>query len=356
MPGRVEAARQRRAYLMPFALRHRPERSFRIHYALLALAAALMLGTVGFHLVEGWPLTDSFYVTVQTLTTVGYGDLPPQSNRGRFFAILIMLIGAGGVALAVSTIVQSVVKWELVSALDRRWLSRKMSKVSNHYIIWGSGRVGAQVVKDLVAANETCVIIESDQKRAAGLAEQGLTVMVGDATLEESLFSVGVDRAKGLAACLPNDADNVYVVLTARDLNPKLRIVARAVDTQGEAKLIRAGANHVIAPTMIGGHRLALALTKPVVSEFVDAFTASQLALRFEECEVAAGSSLAGQQLSSILERKEIDVVIMSVRKADGNIAFNPPGETRINSGDILISIGRPESLLALTELARGEP
>jgi voltage-gated potassium channel len=107
---------------------------------------------------------------------------------------------------------------------------------------------------------------------------------------------------------------------------------------------------------MIGGHRLALALTKPVVSEFVDAFTASQLALRFEECEVAAGSSLAGQQLSSILERKEIDVVIMSVRKADGNIAFNPPGETMINSGDILISIGRPESLLALTELARGEP
>ena len=146
------------------------------------------------------------------------------------------------------------------------------------------------------------------------------------------------------------------MVLTARDLNPKLRIVARAVDTQGEAKLIRAGANHVIAPTMIGGHRLALALTKPVVSEFVDAFTASQLALRFEECEVAAGSSLAGQPLSSILNRKEIDVVIMSVRHADGNIVFNPPGETRINSGDILISIGRPESLLALTELARGEP
>lgn len=315
-----------------------------------------MVGTVGFHLVEGWPLTDSFYVTVQTLTTVGYGDLPPHSSRGRLFAVLIMLIGAGGVALAVSTIVQSVVKWEIASTLDRRRLTRKMKKVSNHYIICGSGRVGAQVVKDLLAANETCIVIESDPQRASGLAEQGLTVMVGDATLEESLYSVGVDRAKGLAACLPNDADNVYVVLTARDLNPNLRIVARAVDMQGEAKLVRAGANHVVAPTMIGGHRLALALTKPVVSEFVDAFTASQLALRFEECEVAIGSPLDGQTLSSILAREEIDVVIMSVRHADGNIVFNPPGDTVINSGDILISIGQPESLLTLTRLARGEP
>lgn len=315
-----------------------------------------MLGTIGFHLVEGWPLTDSFYVTVQTLTTVGYGDLPPHSNRGRLFAILIMLMGAGGVALAISTIVQSVVKLEIASALDRRRLSRKMNKVSNHYIICGSGRVGAQVVKDLLAAKETCVVIESDAQRASSLADQGLTVMVGDATLEESLFSVGVDRAKGLAACLPNDADNVYVVLTARDLNPKLRIVARAVDMQGEAKLIRAGANHVVAPTMIGGHRLALALTKPVVSEFVDAFTASQLALRFEECEVAIGSPLAGQQLSSILKRDDIDVVIMSVRHADGNITFNPRGDTKIEGGDILISIGRTESLLTLTRLAQGEP
>jgi len=316
----------------------------------------MMLGTVGFHLVEGWSLSDSLYVTVQTLTTVGYGDIPPHSQRGRFFAVLIMMIGAGGVALAVSTIVQSVVKWELVSAFDRRRLSRRMRKVNDHYIICGSGRVGAQVVKDLLAANETCVVIESDQERAATFAEQGLTVLVGDATLEESLFNVGVDRAKGLAACLPNDADNVYVVLTARDINPKLRIVARAVDTQGEAKLIRAGANHVVAPTMIGGHRLALALTKPVVSEFVDAFTESQLALRFEECEVAAGSPLAGQELSSILKRADVDVVIMSVRHPDGNIVFNPPGETKIERGDILISIGRAESLLALTQLARGEP
>ncbi|HJZ82137.1 MAG TPA: potassium channel protein [Pyrinomonadaceae bacterium] len=341
---------------MPFALRHRPERRFRISYALLALAGALTLGTVGFHLVEGWSLTDSLYVTVQTLTTVGYGDIPPHSNRGRIFATVIMMVGAGGVALAVSTIVQSVVKWELASALDRRRMARRMSKVSNHYIICGSGRVGTQVIKDLLAGDETCVVVENEQQRAASFAEMGLTVQVGDATLEQTLLDVGVERAKGLAACLPNDADNVYVVLTARDINPKLRIVARAVDTQGEAKLIRAGANHVVAPTMIGGHRLALALTKPVVSEFVDAFTESQLALRFEECEVVAGSPLAGQELSSIVKREDVDVVIMSVRHPDGNIVFNPPGETKITSGDILISIGRVEALLALTRLASGEP
>src|ERR1043166_562242 len=201
---------------------------FQIRYAFLALIVAILCGTVGFKLIEGWSLTDSFYVTVQTLTTVGYGDVPPRSSRGRGFAILVMLIGAGGVALAASTIVQSVVQSELLSTFGQRRQSKRMRKLHDHFIICGSGRVGSHLVRDLQVAKESFVVIENDPQRAAEFSQDGLNVLVADATLEDTLREAGVERARGLAACLPHDADNVYVVLTARDLNRHLRIVAPA--------------------------------------------------------------------------------------------------------------------------------
>lgn len=320
----------------------------------MALAVAVLFGTVGFHLVEGWTLADSLYVTVQTLTTVGYGDLPPHSARGRAFAVLVMLIGAGGVALAVSTIVQSVVQLELISTFGQRRLSRRMSKLRDHYIICGSGRVGAHLVRDLLRDNLPFVVIEKDQQRAAEFSQRGVDVLVSDATLEESLREVGVEHAKGLAACLPDDADNVYVVLTARDLNPQLHIVARAAEEQAEAKLLRAGANHVVAPTIIGGHRMAVALTRPVVGEFFEAVVTNKLGLGFEQVEVNFESSLIGKELGSTAIASELDVVIVGIRRRDGEILFNPAGEKIIEDGDLLIAIGRTESLIKLDELARG--
>lgn len=339
---------------MPVDTRTRPRGGFRIRYAIIALAAAILFGTIGFHFVEGWTLADSLYVTAQTLTTVGYGDLTPRSGGGRLFAVVVMLIGVGGVALAVSAIVQSVVEWELVSTFGQRRLSKRMSKLRDHYIICGSGRVGSHLVRDLLAANESFVVIEKDQQRAAEFSQRGVNVMVTDATLEESLRDVGVEHARGLAACLPNDADNVYVVLTARDLNPNLRIVARAAEEQAEAKLLRAGANHVIAPTIIGGHRMAVALTKPAVSEFMDSITANELGLGFEQVEIDAASSLVGQELRSTLIRSELDVVIVSIRRQSGEIFFNPAADATIESGDILIAIGRADSLTGLNQLAGG--
>jgi voltage-gated potassium channel len=235
---------------MPASRSFLPRSLFRIRNAFIALAIAIVIGTLGFKSIEGWSLVDSFYVTVQTLTTVGYGDLPPRTMAGRGFAIMVMLIGAGGVALAASTIVQSVVQSELVSTFGQRRQSKKMSKLKDHYVICGSGRVGSHLVRDLQRANEDLVIIENDASRAAEFSQKGFHVLVGDATLEETLREAGVERARGLAACLPEDADNVYVVLTARDLNAQLNIVARAAEEQAEAKLVRAGANHVVAPTI----------------------------------------------------------------------------------------------------------
>jgi len=339
---------------MPFPVTHRFRTLFRIRNAIIALGIAIVFGTVGFRLIEGWSFVDSFYVTVQTLTTVGYGDLPPRSPVGRGFAVFIMLVGVGGVALAASTIVQSVVQSEIVSAFGERRQSRRMSKLHGHYIVCGSGRVGSHLVRDLERAGQEFVIVESDGQRAAEFSQRGLHVLVGDATLEETLKSAGVDRARGLAACLPNDADNVYVVLTSRDLNPQLHIVARAAEEQAEAKLVRAGANHVVAPTIIGGHRMAISLTKPAVGEFFDSITGSKIGLSFEQVLVEEGSSLVRQVLQETPIRAELDIVIISIRRADGETVFNPSGDTVIEAGDILIAIGKVEALTRLNEMAAG--
>jgi voltage-gated potassium channel len=320
----------------------------------MALAAAILFGTLGFYFIEGWSLADSLYVTVQTLTTVGYGDVPPHTGKGRFFAVVVMLIGAGGVALAVSTIVQSVVQSELVATFGQRRRTRKMSKLRQHFIVCGCGRVGSHLVRDLVRTNQDFVVIEQDQQKAAEFTQRGVNVLISDATLEETLREARVEHARGLAACLPDDADNVYVVLIARDLNPKLHIVARAAEEQAEAKLLRAGANHVVAPTIIGGHRMAIALTKPAVSEFMDSITANQLGLGFEQVEVDAASSLVGKELRSTTIRSELDIVIVSIRRQGGETLFNPAGDAQIENGDTLIAIGRAESLSELNKLARG--
>ena len=339
---------------MPFASGNRFRTLFRIRNALIALVAAILFGTIGFKLIEGWSLIDSLYVTVQTLTTVGYGDVPPHSAAGRVFAVFIMLIGVGGVALGASTIVQSVVQSELLSTFGQRRQSKRMRNLHNHFIICGSGRVGSHLVRDLLNTNELFVVVEKDAQRAAEFSQRGVDVLVGDATLEESLREVGVDRARGLAACLPDDADNVYVVLTARDLNPNLRIVARAAEEQAEAKLLRAGANLVVAPTIIGGHRLAVALTKPAVSEFMDSITANELGLVFEQVEVDAASTLVGRELGATSIRSELDILIISIRRQDGQSIFGPAGDCQIEAGDILIAIGRPEALKKLDQLGRG--
>jgi voltage-gated potassium channel len=332
-----------------------PRSLFRIRNALIALAIALVFGTFGFKLIEGWSLGDSLYVTVQTLTTVGYGDLPPRTLAGRGFAIVIMLIGVGGVALAASTIVQSVVQSELVSTFGQRRQSKKMSKLHDHYIICGSGRVGSHLVRDLQRADVELVIVENDGARAAEFSQKGFSVLVGDATLEETLREAGVERARGLAACLPEDADNVYVVLTARDLNPRLHIVARAAEEQAEAKLVRAGANHVVAPTIIGGHRMAVSLIKPAVGEFFDSITGSKLGLAFEQVLIQNDSPLVGRVLRETPIRAELDIVIISIRRSNGEMVFNPAAQTIIEAGDILIAIGQMEALTRLNEMAIGQ-
>jgi voltage-gated potassium channel len=318
---------------------------------LIAVLAAIALGTVAFHLLEGWSILDSVYVTAQTVTTVGFGDLTPRTPWGRAFATVFMMVGVGIVLYALTTTVQSIVHSELFARYGH---ARKMSKLRDHFIICGAGRVGSHLIRSLRAVDGTFLVIESDQRKVEELMDAGVAVLVRDATLEESLLEAGVEHARGLASCLPDDADNVYVVLTARDLNPKIHIVARAAEEQAESKLIRAGANRVVAPTIIGGHRMAMALTKPAVGDFLDSVTANHLELGFEQLEVDALSSLVDRKLSESVIRSELNIVIVSIRRNNGEIIFNPSGETKIEAGDMLIAIGNAESLAKLNALARG--
>ena len=326
-----------------------------LRMGVIAVGCAIGLGTVVFHHIEGWSILDSLYVTAQTVTTVGFGDLTPRTIGGRAFATVFMLVGVGIVLYALTSAVQSIVQSEMVATFGRRRLSRKMSKLRNHFIICGAGRVGSHLIRSLQGSDETFIVVESNAQKVSQLLDFGIAVLVRDATLEESLIEAGVENAKGLAACLPNDSDNVYVVLTARDLNPDIHIVARAAEEQAEAKLIRAGANRVVAPTIIGGHRMAMALTKPAVGDFLDSITANQLDLGFEQLEVEPVSSFVGRRLSETNIRSQLNIVIVSIRRANGEIVFNPNAEAVIQAGDMLIAIGSAESLAQLTALARGQ-
>jgi voltage-gated potassium channel len=325
---------------------------FSIRYGLIAIAVMLALGTLGFHLIEGWPWVESLYTATQTVTTVGYGDLAPQTYAGRLFAIVFMIAGVGTVLYALTTIVQTVVQSELIVAFGQRRRSREIRRVQKHYIICGAGRVGSRIIRELQRTKHPFVVIEREQQKVADLLARGEHVIVGDSTLEETLKEAGVERAHALAACLPNDADNVYVVLLARDLNESLHIVARAVEEQAEPKLVRAGANRVVSPTIIGSRRMAEALMKPALADFMDSITADNLDLSFEEVEIRPHSVYVGHKLKFTNIRSELDVVVIAIRRRHGEMIFNPTGDTILESGDLLIAIGRAESLIELDRQA----
>jgi voltage-gated potassium channel len=326
----------------------------RMLYAVAALGALVAVGTLGFSLLEPLTLLDSLYLTVMTVATVGYGDVHPASRAGRGFATVFMLVSVAVVGFLLSTAIQALVQSEIVAAYGQRRRYREISKLRNHFIICGAGRVGSRIIRELQRREEPFIVIEREEKQVAGLIDENVLVLVRDATLEETLRDAGVERARALAACLPDDAANVYVVLTARGLNDDLHIVARAVEEQAEPKLIRAGANRVIAPVIIGGQRMVQALTKPAVSDFIDSIAAEDLDLDFEEVVVAPESAYVGHKLKFTNIRSELDVVVVAVRRrSNSEMIFNPSGDSQIEAGDMLIAIGRADSLARLKATAQ---
>jgi voltage-gated potassium channel len=265
-------------------------------------------------------------MATETVTTVGYGDFPPKTDGGRIFAIFFMLLGGGTVLFAITTLIQAVIQSEIIEALDFRRKVKEMDRMQNHYIVCGAGRVGRRIIRNLQKENLPFVIIEREEKKVAEFEDENLPILIADATSEATLLQAGVDRAKGLATCLADDAANVYVVLTARGLNENMHIVARAVEEQAEPKLIRAGANRVVAPTIIGSQSMARALLKPAIADFMDSITAETLDLVFEEVSINSHSPFLNQKLRDTNISRELSLIVIAIRLKDGELYFHPLG------------------------------
>lgn len=317
-------------------------------FAAFLVVVMIVIGAVGFRVFEDFGWLDSLYTAAQTVTTVGYGDLTPVTKAGRIFAIVLMLTGAGTVLYALSVLAQAVIQSEMVEAFSRRRRVKEMEKLEGHYIVCGAGRVGRRIIRNLQDQGLPHVVIESSETKMGEIDSPLSFLMIGDATSEENLIDAGVKRARGLASCLPDDAANVYVVLTARGLNPNLHIVARAVEEQAEATLIRAGASRVVAPTIIGSQSMARALLKPAVADFMDSIVAETMDLVFEEIAIGPGSSFIGKAVRDASLAEGANVIVVAIRSKGGELEFQPKNDRAILEGDLLIVIGKAESVQRL--------
>lgn len=311
------------------------------------------MGGIVYHFIEGESFLDSIYWAATTVSTVGYGDVAPRTPAGKVFAVFFMLAGAGIVLYSLTALMQLIVQSEIISLMGVRRKTKEMEKLKNHYIVCGAGRVGRRIIKSLANQKIPFVVIERDEKKLGELSGPGEQTVIGDATSEELLKQAGVERARGLASCLADDASNVYVVLTARGINPDLHIVARAVEEEAEPKLIRAGASRVVSPIIIGSQTMARALLKPAIADFMDSIVAENLDLAFDEITIEPESTLAEKPLKETHIRSELDLVIVAIRRKDGEMLFHPSGEDHIHGGDLLIVIGRAESLQRLEQLSK---
>jgi len=323
----------------------------RLLYIVVAIGATLTIGTVGFSLIGGYPVFDAFYLTLTTMTTVGYGD--NFSHAGRIFNAFLIVVGVSTIFVAIGAMTQTIIEFELGDALGKRRNKRMIDKLKDHYIICGFGRVGRGAAAELLHAGESFVVVDIEPERVERAMMSGMLAVAADSTRDETLHQVGIERARGLVAALSTDADNLFVLLSAKGLNPKIYVATRAAEEGAEEKMRRAGADAVFAPYAITGHRLAQSLLRPHVVQFLD-FTTKDIAMdiSIEQVRVSAGSEVASRTIREMQLRRNMGVIVMAIRRGDGNMLFNPPADTAVEAGDYLIVMGKQEDLLALEGLA----
>jgi voltage-gated potassium channel len=325
----------------------------KIYYSLAVLVLLIVAGTLGYHLIEGWPFFDGLYMTVITLATIGYGEVHELSRAGRYFTLCLIVVGVTAFGFLISNITQTLIETEIASVLGRRRLYKDISKLKGHYILCGAGRVGTRIADELRKKGVDFVVIERDEQVAERLLERGNLVLAGDATDEAVLEGANVRLARSLIAAASSDADNVYIVLTARGLNPELHIVARAIDQSAERQLRRAGANKVVSPILIGSHQMAQAALTPAVADFIELTTMTEsLDLSFEQVRITPGSPLDGKKLKDSGIRAWHNTMVVAIIDQQGEMHFNPDGERTLQAGDLLIALGTRVGLAELAEIA----
>lgn len=307
----------------------------------------VVIGTLGYWLLEPeYSLFDSLYMTVITLTTVGYGETHVLSTRGRVFTIFLLLGGVFALFYAATELLRLVISGELQDYLGRHLMSRTLAGMKNHLVVCGCGRMGRFVCQEFSKQGLDYVVIDRQPDFARNFVLPHALAITGDATSDATLKEAGVERARALITVLASDADNLYITMSARLLNDKLFIVARAEAELAEEKLKRGGANRVVSPYAIGGFRVAQAVLRPAVVDFIELATRTEhLDLQIEETRIEEGSRLAGATVLDSRVRQDLGVIIVAIKKPEGRMIFNPPGDAVMVVGDVLIALGHRQQL-----------
>lgn len=322
---------------------------------LIAIFLVTLFGVVGYMLIEGWSFLDALYMTVITFATIGYGETHPLSQSGRLFTIVLIVIGLGVVAVIFTAITQKIVQRQFVLVFNQKKMFDAINKLRGHTIICGYGRLARIAAAELKRADTPLVLIERDPTRAAEARSSGYLVVEGDATIEDVLLTAGLQRAESVVSLLPKDSDNLYVILTSREIGPDLYILSRAEDEAGEKRLRRAGASRLMSPYRIGGHKIAEGLLRPHVTDFLDLASAgSHSHFQIEEIQIPNQSPLIGVSLRDAELRKKTNVIVAAIISKIGEMSFNPAGDTIIEGGATFIALGKRPELTLLENLLVG--
>jgi voltage-gated potassium channel len=321
--------------------------------SLVLLGFVILGGTIGYMRIEGWGAWDSLYMTVISVTTVGYKEVHPMSRAGELFTMAVLMVGVATVLYTFSFVMARVVEGDLENRWVRRRRERMLDELTNHFIICGFGRMGHIIAQEFARQEVPFVIIERDADRMQQAIDAGFLAVEADASSEAVLKRVRIEHARGLIAAVSTDAENVYAVLTARLLRPDLYIIGRAETEDARSKLVRAGADRVVSPYQIGGLQLAQTALRPAVVDFVQIVTSSEnLELNMEQVRIGEKASLAGRSIVDANLRQRFGVVVVGIQRADGRMEFNPPPDAMMRAGDHLVVLGQTANLRELEAAA----
>jgi len=302
----------------------------------------ILISTLGFRIIEGWSFLDCLYMTIITIFTVGFGEVKELSPQGQIFTIFVILSGVGTAIYAFTKLADALYEGGIRKFLWRKRMERKLQNLKDHYIICGHGRMGRVVRERLEEEKTPFIIIDNREEKLEELKESKTCLFIeGDATSEEVLIQAGIKKAKGLAALLPDDADNLYLVLTVRLINPSIFILSKAIDEEGERKILQIGANRVVSPYKLTGLKIAQGLMRPTLVDFFDLIIRrKEIALSIEEFIVKKESPISNRSLNECGIRKKANVIVVALKKPGEELVFNPPPDLKIGTGDTLLVLG----------------
>jgi voltage-gated potassium channel len=319
---------------------------------ILSLVSLILVGTIGYQWLEGWNGFDSLFLTITTLTTVGFGENPPLDNKGRVFTIGLILLGLMSIGYIGNRFTQALLQGYFKEVIRLRQQQEIMESLNQHYIVCGFGRTGRQVTSEFAAEGVPFVVIDNDLDQVQTAKHMNYKAIQGDATLDEALQRVGIERAICLVCTLPSDAENLYTVLSAKTLNPQIRAIARASNEEAIQKMRRGGADEVISPYITGGKRMAAAALRPQVMDFVDGILSSgNRSFYIEEFRLDLECPLVGRTLHEARLRSLTGALVLAIRRVDGNLLGGPSADTILTEGDLLICMGTADQLRDLNQI-----